>query len=200
MRRRRFGHDEPAVSEALLKGVRQLQRRAPAHRQDREAHFEAEQNALVVKNAEAYYRAMIRGGPESWNIRDRHMADTLDRLMAHHGPAAKGIVWEHNTHLGDARYTDRAGNVLHALGGADALLIFDDEARRKPLLSMRGQRAIGVVYHPEYEHSGNYVPTVLPRRYDALLYLDQTEALLHPLPVQLHPEEEEVPETFPSGV
>jgi len=61
----------------------------------------------------------------------------------------------------------------------------------------RGHRAIGVVYRPEYER-GNSVPTVLPRRYDALLYLDQTQAL-HALPVR-RAAEEEVPETFPSGV
>jgi len=62
----------------------------------------------------------------------------------------------------------------------------------------RGHRAIGVVYHPEYEAYGNYVPTVLPRRYDAFLFLDRTEALrpLH-LPVT---REREVPETYPSGV
>jgi erythromycin esterase len=62
----------------------------------------------VLKNAEAYYRAMVRGGPDSWNIRDRHMTETLERLMHHHGPRARAIVWEHNTHIGDARFTDMA--------------------------------------------------------------------------------------------
>src|SRR5205807_9830134 len=86
-----------------------LRRKSAEQRaEDREASFEAEQNALVVKNAEAYYRAMIRGGPDSWNVRDRHMAETLERLMRHHGPDAKAIVWEHNTHIGDARFTDMA--------------------------------------------------------------------------------------------
>src|SRR5207249_3799007 len=87
----------------------EIVRQAPAVEGDRsDARFAAEQNARVVKNAEAYYRAMVRGGPESWNIRDRHMAETLERLMRHHGPGAKGIVWEHNTHIGDARFTDMA--------------------------------------------------------------------------------------------
>ena len=63
---------------------------------------------------------------------------------------------------------------------------------------MRGHRAIGVVYRPESEHLGNYVPTVLPRRYDAFLYLDTTRAL-HPLH-EVHAEESEVPETYPFGV
>ncbi len=72
------------------------------------SEFAARQNAEVLAAAEAYYRAMVRGGPKSWNIRDRHMADTLDRLMAHHGPGARAVVWEHNTHIGDARATDMA--------------------------------------------------------------------------------------------
>src|SRR5207248_5911101 len=80
------------------------------------AHFEAEQNALVLKNAESYYRAMLRGGPESWNIRDRHMGETLDRLLRQHGPAAKAIVWAHNTHIGDARFTDMAGEGMVNVG------------------------------------------------------------------------------------
>jgi erythromycin esterase-like protein len=63
---------------------------------------------------------------------------------------------------------------------------------------VRGHRAIGVVYRPEFERSGNYVPTVLPRRYDALLYLDETHAL-HRLPVPVDYEHEELPELYPSG-
>ncbi len=219
---------------------------------DAEDLFVAEQNALVVKNAEAYYRAMVRGDAESWNVRDRHMAETLDRLMSRHGPGARAIVWEHNTHVGDARFTDMAAegmvnvgqlvrehhakegvvvvgfaghrgtviagraweaplerlpvpparpgsweDVLHEVGGPDRLLLFDD-ARSEEMLAERGQRAIGVVYHPEYEHRGNYVPTVLPRRYDALLYFEETQAL-HPLhlPAQVG---EEVAETYPTGL
>ncbi|MFM9497831.1 erythromycin esterase family protein [Streptomyces galilaeus] len=72
------------------------------------AEFAARQNAEVLAGAERYYRAMLGSGPESWNIRDHHMADTLDRLMEHHGPDAKAVVWEHNTHIGDGRATDMA--------------------------------------------------------------------------------------------
>src|SRR5204863_7551161 len=79
---------------------------APCPRDGREAHFNAEQNALVVKNAEHYYRTTVRDGPESWNVRDRHMSETLERLMKYCGPGAKVIVREHNTHIGDARFTD----------------------------------------------------------------------------------------------
>ena len=70
--------------------------------------FYAEQNARVAKNAEHYYRAMYRGRPNTWNLRDTHMADTLDDLFDHyhrHGENAKAIVWAHNSHLGDARAT-----------------------------------------------------------------------------------------------
>ena len=94
-----------------------LRKKEPNYRLDgREEYFTAEQNAVVVKNAEAYYRAMVRGGPESWNLRDRHMVDTLERLMRHHGPDAKAIVWEHNTHIGDARYTDMADDGMINVG------------------------------------------------------------------------------------
>ncbi len=72
-------------------------------------HFlDAEQNARVAVNAERYYRAMYYGGAESWNLRDRHMFETLEALLAFHGPDAKGIVWAHNSHVGDARHTEFA--------------------------------------------------------------------------------------------
>src|SRR5437764_4001657 len=94
-----------------------MRRKGSSHRDgEREARFAAEQNALVVKNAEAYYRTMIQGGPESWNLRDAHMAETLDRLMRFHGAGAKGIVWEHNTHIGDARHTDMADDGMVNVG------------------------------------------------------------------------------------
>jgi erythromycin esterase-like protein len=71
--------------------------------------FFAEQNARVAKNAEQYYRAMYRGRPNTWNLRDTHMVDTLDNLMTHleqQGEQPKAILWAHNSHLGDARVTD----------------------------------------------------------------------------------------------
>lgn len=246
------------VSESCEKEVvallRELRRKVAEHRTDgQEAYFEAEQNALVLKNAESYYRAMVHGGPESWNIRDRHMTETLERLMRHHGPEAKAIVWEHNTHVGDARYTDmakddmvnigqliregheredvvlvgfgshhgsvlagrqwdapmeimrlppaRAGSwedILHQAGDDDKLLLMPRTGLAGSMLERRGHRAVGVVYHPEYERLGNYVPTVLPRRYDAFLYLEETHAL-HSLPITPRTAQE-VPETYPSGV
>jgi erythromycin esterase-like protein len=101
---------EPAVVEQLV----ELRRRAAelANRDGRVARdefFYAEQNARLVKNAEEYYRSMFRGRVNSWNMRDRHMAETLDSLVAHldaEGQSAKVAVWEHNSHLGDARATE----------------------------------------------------------------------------------------------
>jgi erythromycin esterase len=97
---------EPEVV-SLLTGLRRRAETAAAA-DGRLAEFAAWQNAEVLAGAERYYRAMVGGGPESWNIRDHHMADTLDRLMKHHGPGAKAVIWEHNTHIGDARATDMA--------------------------------------------------------------------------------------------
>ena len=249
--------EDEAVS--VLRAMRQ---RAPEFAQDgEEAYFNAEQNAFVARNAELYYRTMVRGGSQSWNVRDHHMVDTLDRLMTHHerfNPVAKAIVWEHNTHVGDARFTNMAdagmvnvgqlvrqahdddGVVLVGFGSHHGTVIAGDEwgaamrSMRVPdarpgswedamhaavAASMPNgsallvfadaddggiadldeplvHRAIGVVYDPGAGRWGNYVPTLIPRRYDAFLYIDETHALspLH-MPVKVG----EVPETFPSG-
>ena len=239
--------------EEVLEALTELRRKGPDFRRDNpEAYFNAEQNALVASNAELYYRTMIRGGAASWNVRDRHMMETLERLLRHHGPASKAIVWEHNTHVGDARATDmaRAGMVnvgqlareawgddvviagfasyfgsviagqewgapmqrmrlpeakrgswealFHQAGAEDKLVLLEGMDDVLGALDPRGHRAIGVVYHPEREAYGNYVPTVLPYRYDALLYIDRTHALR---PLHMHvAEEHEVPETYPSGM
>jgi erythromycin esterase-like protein len=77
-----------------------------------DAYFVAEQNAIVVADAEEYYRTMLGDAAASWNLRDRHMADTLDQLMAHldrRGAPSRVVVWEHNSHIGDARATEMAG-------------------------------------------------------------------------------------------
>jgi protein-L-isoaspartate(D-aspartate) O-methyltransferase len=73
---------------------------------DGEQFFDAAQNARLVKSAEQYYRIMYYGGAESWNLRDSHMFDTLGRLLDRQGEGAKAVVWAHNSHIGDARFTD----------------------------------------------------------------------------------------------
>lgn len=222
------------------------------YERDDEDAFSAEQNALVMVDAERYYRTMVRGGAASWNVRDKHMFDTLIRLMQFHGPGSKAIVWAHNTHIGDARATDmvQAGefnigqlvrehhsgdgvvlvgfatnrgtvvaadewgapmedmmvppgapgsweDVLHQAGNQDKLLILRDKAENPQWTEARGQRAIGVVYNPAFERYGNYVPTSLPRRYDALLYIDESHSLhqLHVVPQINVP-----PELYPWGI
>ncbi len=84
---------------------------------DSESLFSAQQNARIIAGAEAYYRAMIQAGEDSWNIRDRHMLQTLTELLEYHGEGAKAIVWAHNTHIGDYRATDMPENGNINLGG-----------------------------------------------------------------------------------
>lgn len=93
---------EDEVIEQLV--VLLQERLAYAHA-DGDAYFDAEQNARVVRAAERYYRAMYHGSVESWNQRDAHMFETLERLLALRGPESKAIVWAHNSHIGNAAAT-----------------------------------------------------------------------------------------------
>jgi erythromycin esterase-like protein len=125
---------EPGVVAQLV----ELRRRTSelANRDGRVARdefFYAEQNARLVRNAEEYYRSMFRGRVNSWNMRDRHMAETLDALVAHlsaEGRPAKVAVWEHNSHLGDARATEmgeggewNVGQLVRERYGRDCFLV-----------------------------------------------------------------------------
>jgi len=236
--------------DELIALLKKIQADARITYGDPEAVFNTEQNALVALNAEHYYSNMVGFDNQSWNIRDRHMMETLKRLMEFHGPAAKGIVWAHNSHIGDARATNmsRAGMVnigqlareeygaqqvqltgfgsyrgtviaakewsapmeimeapdaqensieahLHKTIGKDCYFL-SGEDNGKAFQNKIGHRAIGVVYDPAWERFSNYVPSVLSKRYDAFIFLDDTHAL-HPL----HPQvtADKIPETFPSG-
>jgi erythromycin esterase-like protein len=245
------------VSELCEKEVvnllRDIQEKIAHYNTDHENVFSTEQNALIVVNAEKYYRAMVQGGAKSWNIRDRHMTTTLNKLMNFYGKDAKVIVWEHNTHIGDARATNMesegmvnvgqlvreqhanegvvsvgfgsykgsviAGRewggmirkmimpdavkgsweyILHYTGNDKNKLVMLHNLKNEEDMEMHiGHRAIGVVYNPEHEQYGNYVPTVLPMRYDAFIFLDETNAL-HPLHIRM--DGHKVPETYPFGV
>jgi len=125
---------EDEVVEQLV----ELQRRAgELARRDgplaEDEFFFAEQNARLAKDAEEYYRAMFRGRVSSWNLRDRHMAGTieaLDRYLSRRGMPAKIVVWEHNSHLGDARATEmgeqgelNVGQLVRERYGREAFLI-----------------------------------------------------------------------------
>jgi protein-L-isoaspartate(D-aspartate) O-methyltransferase len=83
-----------------------LARRLDYMEKDGERYLDAVQNARLVADAEQYYRVMYRGGHASWNLRDRHMIETLQVLLAWHGPEAKAVVWAHNSHVGDAEATE----------------------------------------------------------------------------------------------
>ena len=132
-----FGLSESCERE-VIEQIIELRRRAAdyASRDGRVAQdefFFAEQNARLVLNAERYYRSMFRGRVESWNLRDRHMAETLAALVSHldaQGQTAKIAVWEHNSHLGDARATYMAdygelnvGQLVRQQYGNDVRLI-----------------------------------------------------------------------------
>jgi erythromycin esterase-like protein len=125
--------EDQAVQQLL-----DLQRRAAelAQRDGRipeDEIFYAEQNARLVKNAEEYYRSMFRGRVSSWNLRDRHMADTLDALVAHFDRKdgrTRVVVWEHNSHIGDARATSmgdmgewNVGQLARERFGDEAVLV-----------------------------------------------------------------------------
>ena len=96
-----------------------------------EEWLDAAANARLVKDAEAYYRIMYHGSAESWNMRDRHMFDTLDMVLNAKGPNSKAIVWAHNSHIGNAAFTDMGmhreelniGQLAKEKWGADARLI-----------------------------------------------------------------------------
>jgi erythromycin esterase len=238
--------------EDVLKLLQDIQLRIPHHPDDFENAFSAEQNAYIAVNAERYYRSMIKGMTESWNVRDSHMFESLLRLLEFHGEGSKAIIWEHNTHIGDARASDMADegmfnigelarkhfpaeevvlvgfgsyegtvvasykwggemkkiemppatkdsweSLLHQASAGNKLLMMDDFKHPLFLQHRIGHRAIGVVYEPAFERYGNYVPSILPERYDAFLFLNSTSAL-HPL--HLHPKGNEMPDTFPFGV
>jgi len=83
-----------------------LQRRMQYAHGDGESFLDAAQNARLIAAAERYYRIMYYGGAESWNLRDTHMFETLEHLLEAHGPRSKAVVWAHNSHIGDARFTE----------------------------------------------------------------------------------------------
>lgn len=84
--------------------------------QDGDSYFDAERNAVVIREAERYYREMYYGSRESWNLRDRHMFDTLESVLKHRGKHARCIVWAHNSHVGDARATEMGSRGEISLG------------------------------------------------------------------------------------
>jgi erythromycin esterase len=260
-----FGQDEgqsyarasalvPELCEKeVLNMLTEITTNAEKYNSDAENVMSTEQNALVARNAEKYYRAMIKKGSASWNIQDEHMVSTIERLIKYHGNKSKVIVWEHNTDIGDARATSmttqgmvNVGQLLReqhqdegiiavgfgsykgsvvagrewgdsmrkikvpeamigswehafhlAANGKNKLLLMNKLKEEKNLSRPINHRAIGVVYNPEHERFGNYVPTIIPKRYDAFIFLDETNAL-HPIHIQL--QGNKIPDTYPFGI
>lgn len=102
--------------QEVIEMLTNIQSRMPSYDHDVESAFSTEQNALIAVNAEKYYRSMLHGGPDSWNIRDAHMQETLERLLAFHGRDSKAIIWAHNTHIGDASATDMIDEGMYNIG------------------------------------------------------------------------------------
>ena len=216
---------------ALLQDIKH---RAQQFNTDIEAPLNIEQNVHIAKNAEKYYRFKVHVNQSSWNLRDHHMMDTftLKRLLHFHGSNSKVIVWEHNTHVGDARATDmvQGGSInlgqlvreqladyhpkivgfgsyqgtvvagaewgapilnmnvpqamegsweslLYQTGKGDQLLLTETIRVNDLFTVPLPHRAIGVVYHPHYEKIGNYVPSIIPERYDAFIHIDSSEGV-----------------------
>jgi erythromycin esterase-like protein len=128
----------PSCETQAVQQLMELQRRAQelSRRDGRipeDEVFYTEQNARLIKNAEEYYRTMFRGRIDSWNLRDRHMAETLDALVEHFDRKdrrSKVVVWEHNSHIGDARATAmgregewNVGQLARERYGQDARLV-----------------------------------------------------------------------------
>ena len=229
--------------------LQEIKQHSQSFNTDIEATLNMEQNAHIAKNAESYYRSMVHANQSSWNIRDHHMMDTLKRLLHFHGSKSKVIVWEHNTHVGDARATDMVLNetinlgqlvreqlshlnpkivgfgsyqgtvlagsewgapmrnmhipkaiegsweqLLHQTGKGDQLLLMDELKGNDLFKDPIGHRAIGVVYHPQYENIGNYVPSIMPERYDAFIHIDTSKGA-HAMDV--HVDKSQLPETYP---
>jgi erythromycin esterase len=196
-------------------------------------YFYLLQNSYVVKHAEKFYRKSAAGRRgDSWNARARHMHNSAIRLLELYGSKSKGIVWAHNTHIGDASFTDmknfdqvnigqlsrehfgednvflvgfttykgevQAGRnwgsqrevmtipeaqnnsieeLLNRTGISSFYLIFDSKDREhEEMMKPMGNRAVGVVYNPMADHR-QYVPTIIPMRYDALVFFKETKAL-----------------------
>jgi len=207
-----LGSAEPCEDD-VVDQLRELQRRAGelAMRDGQVAEdefFSAEQNARLAKNAEAYYRAMFRGRVSSWNLRDTHMVDTLDALLAHlerRVPAPKVVVWAHNSHLGDARATEmgeggelNVGQLVRERHGDAAFLIgqtthhgtvtaatdWDGPAERKrvrPALTGSYEALFHEVGHDAFVLSLREAPDLSRRleRAIGVIYRPETERISH---------------------
>jgi erythromycin esterase-like protein len=173
-----------SCEQGVIEQLHQLQRRSADTMQKDgtdEALFHAQQNARLVKNAEEYYRTMFRGRVSSWNLRDSHMADTLDALAKHlskDGEPAKIVVWEHNSHIGDARATE-VGELGEWNVGELARKAYDGDTRLIGFSTYEGYVTAASEWDAPAEHKR--VRPGMPGSYEALLHDVGIDRFLLPL-------------------
>ncbi|MGA3303014.1 MAG: erythromycin esterase family protein [Methylovirgula sp.] len=165
-----------ACEDVVVEQLRDLlNRRFDYLRQDGEDYFDAAQNARIIRAAERYYRTMYWSSTDSWNLRDRHMFDTLQYVLQRRGPEAKAVVWAHNSHIGNAAATSMGwagefniGELCRRSYGDNAVLIgFGTD---------RGTVAAASEWDGPVE-----IKTVLPAREDSYEYLFRKSGLARSL-------------------
>ena len=173
-----------SCEEGVIEQLNQMQRRAYEYAQkdgSEDGFFYAQQNARLVKNAEEYYRTMFRGRVSSWNLRDSHMAETLEALAQHlsrHGEPAKIVVWEHNSHIGDARATE-VGQLGEWNLGELARKAYDGQTRLIGFSTYEGFVTAASEWDGPAEHKR--VRPGMPGSYEELLHATGIERFLLPL-------------------
>lgn len=227
---RRTGEDCSEDIERVYGLMREHE--GPFTEQDSLGYVNALKSARMMVYYERHTRGNLQSGPESWNYRVDFFHDTAKRLLERYGPDSRGIVWAHNTHIGDARATTMANSgmknigqlaretfgmdqvfavgfgtyrgtvlagrrwegpmqqmqipdavegsyeeVMYRSGVSPLMLLLRDSRNRPELMEPRGNRAVGVVYNPARDSQDNFVPTILPLRYDAFLFFSDTQAL-----------------------
>ncbi|MDF2440642.1 MAG: hypothetical protein JWN98_1626 [Abditibacteriota bacterium] len=165
----------------LQQMMQQPAMQSSANTAQRNELFSAWQNARVVRNAEEYYRIMYGQGASSWNLRDRHMADTLEALAAHlgqPGQPAKVVVWAHNSHVGDARTTTMGQSGEWTLGQ----LMRERQAAHTVLVGFTTYSGT-VIAAPQWGEAGRVerVRPALPGSFSALFHETGVGNFLLPL-------------------
>ncbi|MEI9421147.1 erythromycin esterase family protein [Mesorhizobium sp. Cs1299R1N1] len=205
---------EKSCEDAVIAQLVETLKRRPAAKPNsllpEDELFAAQQNARLVKNAEAYYRAMFLAPESTWNLRDRHMAETFEALAAHlsrRGRPAKVVIWAHNSHLGDARATDKSrrdeinlGQLLRETHKGDTFLVgltthhgtvtaasdWGGPAERKtvrPALASSYEALFHEVssdrFHLDVRNAGADLPRRLLERAIGVIYRPETERVSH---------------------
>lgn len=220
-----------ACREEVLKLVYDLLKNVKTSQDNEEEEFNHRHYRQSLKEAEFFYRNIIKADESSWDIREHQLMETLDRVKNFYGKSSKAVIWAHNLHVGDARSTPflkrgmvslgqlarqkygegrvmivgigsyegeviatyswgapmmkmlmpqaRKGSIeelFHDAKKGDSFLVSSEVSKIKEMSLRRNQRTIGIVYHPHHE-SSNYISTDLVNRYDAFIYIDETQAL-----------------------